>query len=480
MKVRTTTTSGVLTTLLCSLFLFNCSEQSKPPIGDTGITPVPLPSIVPGFTFPTDSVTINSWMSDPAFSGSYDSISIYNHAWGIWAGLTDTTNQYYGGDQLLVFETWLGLGEVQDLIEANLSACTPGQARQARTALTRPKQFEHAARFAGGALKEAGNNFSQWVTVSYSPDAACYATENQIFRQSVINRYYQAGGLGQIPDFPNTAITLKPTYLVFHDTSALLRMPVWLDAPNPPDSILVDNFPYCVYIDTRNTQVPGKALVPVLQSETDTTAIANATCNLTDFIYFTVDEQMARLMNQNDSIQGVQASAGELAVLVGMHVTSKETSNWTWQSFYWTPNPANPGTPSSELAAVTQPAQLVGAAAHYAANAAYTMLTPNGAGNANPQAKAMFGYNPYLEGGFGPGTFKLQNAFDPGFQYGMQTNCMSCHALAVPSPAGQYTTDQFIDLSDGYFNGQVKIDFAWSIQTGLIADTVAYWNFPKP
>ncbi|MFK4985829.1 hypothetical protein ACI4B7_28805, partial [Klebsiella pneumoniae] len=73
---------------------------------------------------------------------------------------------------------------------------------------------------------------------------------------------------------------------------------------------------------------------------------------------------------------GGKATAGAIAVLVGMHVTTKEINNWTWQSYYWTPDPENPGTPSSKLAAANRPSQLVGAAAHYAMCAAYTMLTP--------------------------------------------------------------------------------------------------------
>ena len=53
------------------------------------------------------------------------------------------------------------------------------------------------------------NSFTEWVTVSYSPDAACYSTTNQIFKQSVINKYYQKDGQGQIPNFPNTSLILS-------------------------------------------------------------------------------------------------------------------------------------------------------------------------------------------------------------------------------------------------------------------------------
>ena len=478
----------------CAFAVFTqCKNKPKdnpPSSEETGkITPVDLPETVPGFNFPEQESVINGWLNDTSFAGNYDSVSIYNHVWGIWAGLTDPTNQKYAGDKLLVFETWMGLGEVQDIIEAGGTACDTSYGKTHRTPLTRPKQFEHSARFAGfhpkqltGVASEDG--FSQWVTVSYSPEAACFSTKNQIFKQSVINRSYVENGYGAIPQFPNSAITIKPTYLVYKDTNELLQVPVWLDAPNPPDSFSVNRFPYCVYVDMTNKQKKDKKLKPVLTNVTDAKAIEEATCNLDDFIYFKVDAKMAALMNHEDSVQGLSgaggATAGQIALLVGMHVTTKEISNWTWQTYYWTPNPENPGTPSSELAVKTRPKQLKGAAGHYAAVAAYAMLLPNGAQNNTKGAMELFGYNPYLEGGFGPNTFSLDNKFKKDFQYGQQTNCMSCHILALPSPAAQYGTDQFIDTLDpSLYKNQVRLDFAWSIQTALINDTVPYWQFKK-
>lgn len=161
-----------------------------------------------------------------------------------------------------------------------------------------------------------------------------------------------------------------------------------------------------------------------------------------------------------------------------MHVTTKEITNWTWQSYYWTPNRNNPGAPSSNLAASLRPTQIQGAAANYACVAAYVMLTPNNAPN-NLAQGSMFGYNPYLEGGFGPSVFKYPNTYNQTYTYGTQSNCMSCHALALPSNAGLYSTDQTIDLKGSYFKNQVSLDFAWSIQTAIISDTTPYWVTKK-
>ena len=61
-------------------------------------------------------------------------------------------------------------------------------------------------------------------------------------------------------------------------------------------------------------------------------------------------------------------------------------------------------------------------------------------------------------------------AVDSTFQYGMQTNCMTCHSLATNSLTNKtlsYSADQYIDMRDSIFNNYVQLDFAWSIQSNL-------------
>lgn len=479
--------------------LIQCNDGDKKTGKETNetavdsLTPVPLPTnIVPGFVFPEDSATILGWTNDSKFANSYDSASIYKHAWGIWAGLTASSGQTFAGDKLLVYETWLGLSEVRQLlVDNNMQGGCAGTSfkRNGRAPLSRPKQFEHAARFTAektglAAFKQTvtENNVNFWVTVSYSPDASCFATQNQVFKQSVINKYYNAGGLGAIPAFPNKSLTIKPTYMVYDDTAVLFRLPVWLTAPVPANADFFGNANDFVFVDRSNKQPAGKIAVPADSTETDPAKIGAATVNLSDFIYLTIDAAMAKEMNRQDSVQGMNGSGvakkGQIALLVAMHVTSKEISNWTWQSYYWTPNRDQPGSPSSNLAASLRPSQIKGAAANYACVAAYVMLTPNNAPNAAAKG-SMFGYNPYLEGGFGSAVFGFTNTYDKSYQFGVQSNCMSCHALAVPDPTGQYSSDQTINLADNYFKNKVSLDFAWSIQTALINDSIPYWQTKK-
>ncbi len=503
MKLKITALLLAVFGIMLTLMQTNCNPKTEDDKtlpteekADKVVKPVALPTnIVPGFNFPEDSASIYKWISNNSFSGSYDSASVYKHAWGIWAGLTANSGEKYAGDEMLVYETWLGLNDVRNLVETGQNGCDGVARKNGRASLQRPKQFEHAARFekqnlslmAVKGMRPFQNPSTVWVTVSYNPDAACYATQNKIFKQSVINKYYQAGGAGAITPFPSKSMTVKPTYMVYDNNDSLFRLPVWITAPVPANAGFTGQANNFVFIDKNNKQPKGKTAVPVDSTETNEAKIKAATINLSDFISFKLDKKMADFMNQQDSVQGMNnnagsgygtAKAGEVAVLVGMHVTTKEISNWTWQSYYWTPNRSHPGAPSSDLAASLRPTEITGAAANYACVAAYVMLTPNNPPNKTAGAGPMFGYNPYLEGAFGPGVFAgFANTYNASYQYGTQSNCMSCHALAVASPAGVYTTDQTIDLKGTYFNKQVSVDFAWSIQTALINDTIPYWQF---
>lgn len=482
----------VLCLVAITVFIAVCNDQPKktdtPPPGSNVIIPVELPVIVPGFNFPEDSNTIYGWMNNPSFPLNYDSVSVLKHGWGIWAGLTAKTDQVYAGDTLLAYQTWLGVSEVQTQIVNGSKVCD-GSAKTMRATLSRPHQFGHhlspieRTQLLSVQQDSVTKNAQFMVTVSYDPNAACYAIKNQILKQSVLNTYAKAGGIGAIPPFPQKAITIKPTYYVVEQTDELIRIPVW---PGPPSALRAfgpdvwDNY---VYVDMNNKQQPNKPLVPVKRKTTNQDSIAYATVNLNDFIHFSLDEQMASHINKSDSTEGVsgkhRAKAGEVAILVCMHVATKEISNWTWQTFYWAPNPGNPLSPSNDATASLRPSQLQGAASHYALETAYAMVLPNQpiTGGTNKNVQPLLTYNPYLEAGF-HGTapqrgadFQLPSVLLPGPQFGVQTNCMSCHAMATQSNAPGYTTDMYISMNDtSLFNNQVQLDFAWSIQGNMIQD----------
>lgn len=479
------------------LFATQCNSDDKKPNDQAGsIKPKELPVVVPGFNFPEDSTVIYGWMNNKNFPNNYDSASVYQHAWGIWAGLTTNSGEVYQGDSLRIFETWLGISEIQDLIVAGKTkgGCEGVAVKSDRAPLERPKQFGHgpskALKFSLLRKKDVDTidtNPGFWVTVSYDPNAACYATTNSILKQSVQNKYAVNGGIGNIPAFPTKSITIKPTYMVGSATDSLIQIPAW---SGPRDTAYGANlWPTVVYADVKNRQTPNKAVVPAGVNDRDPSHVAAATCNLSDFINFKVDAKMAAYMNKEDSTQGLsgggKAVAGQIAILVAMHVTTKEISNWTWQTYYWAPNPMSPDKPSSNLAASLMPAQLKGTSAgHYAVVTAYAMVIPNQplTGGTNTGVTPIYGYNPYLESGFDTsfnnGNLTFPNQLNPKFYFGDQTNCMTCHTLATPTSLQTidgvtndiYSTVQYISNTDTFFINKIRLDFAWSIQATTIND----------
>ncbi len=446
---------------------------------DTVITAVNLPETVPGFHFPEDSNKIYSWINGKTI----DTASIYKHAWGIWAGLTAESGQTFQKDSLLIYQTWLGVSEIQSLIINGRTDDKSINTKSKRVELSVPHQLKDAvasAKRLGGTGDEIDSTTLTWTSVAYDPEAASHVIKNSLFKLSVINKYAVSGGIGGIPPFPQKAMTIKPVYYVGHAKDSLIRVPAWHGPPATPQAYGYAKWNSYVYADMHNKQAPGKVLVPVTTPNPTPQQIAAATCNVSDFIYLKLDTTMAAYMNeQQKTVQKFTAHTGDIALLVAMHVTTKEISNWTWQTFYWAPNPTTPFLPSSNYAASLKPA-LHGAANHYAMGAAYTEVSPNLESNDRKKVSPVLVYNPYLEAPFGAKVFGTPNKLNPAFKYGVQTNCRSCHSFATTSKTSPYSTDQFVNMKDtSLFNNTVQLDFAFSIQAAFITGVTTTTAKPK-
>jgi hypothetical protein len=454
-------TKTLLVILGLFTLIYSCSDTSNT------IKPAEFPTHlgIKDFNFPEDSNKIYTWLENQ------DTTSIVSHAWGIWAGLTEPTKQKYNGQSLLVFETWMG---VQELAAMSAQGQVSSDVEKTnRTQLSIPKQFVHGRLFAG---QKVDTNFTVLETVSYDPSAAHFATSNRLFNQSVLNGYTVKNGIGAVPEFPNTSITTKPTYYAgVPSKNGLIRVPVWV-SPNPAKAFKYTEWQQWVYADVNNNQEPNKKLVPVTTSNPTQEQIKAATCNVNDFINYKIDRVGADYLNSHQDVGTTpsrQFIEGDYVLLVAMHVTTKEFKNWTWQTYFWCPDPSNPPSPSSKFEAGLRPKELKGAASHYAVSTAYAMVWPNQpvTGGSDDNARPILAFNPYLEGGFGPKVFSLPNKFRPDFVYGMQTNCMSCHALSTMTGKNGYSTNQYIDMMDtSLFKNDVKLDFTWSIQGNINSD----------
>lgn len=453
---------------------------------DENVTPADFPKLdIPGFNFPEDSTTLNGWIT------SNDTKKIHEHAWGIWTGLTSPSNQNAGDQPLLVYETWLSPSEMIDSIKG-----LPVR-RSNRINLRFPNQFEHA-RAKGDTV-----NSVIFETVAYSPAAATHAISNKLFMATTLHGYAQAGLKG-IPDFPNSAITIKPVYKILPASSmkdqSLFAISTWHGTIAKLDSFSEPEWKTIVYIDLKNQGKGDGKQMKYTDPHKLPEATPDVTYNLNDFIHFRLNKEDVHYFQQElteNAGNQFTAGVGDIAVLVGMHVTTKENKRWTWQTFWWAPDANTPPAPSSKAIADARPAQLKGAPRHYAMAVAYYMVDPKEPYAAESVAgHPNYAFNPYLEAGFGPATFnpdqKLSFIKTPKGDtiptyVGVRTNCMSCHSMATVNPtllnnpngnsSTQYVGNSYVSLYAPQYQGQLTLDFAWSIQGNV--DTTGYTAYLK-
>ena len=454
----------LFTMLLFAGFLYSCLED-KAGEGESEtasftyheVEPAPFPSLdIPGFNFPEDSTTILNWVK----SGDED--SIYLHGWGIWTGLTSLSTQTIPGDDnpLRVFETWMTPEEMIDEIKGGDSDYK-SDTRSNRANLKTPNQFTH---FTSGVQTV---NDSIHESVSYSPAAAKFAIDNKIFLATTLYNYAKVDNRTEVPFFPNDAITIKPVFKILAASSGETKFNIaaWNGTTEKLDSFPEQDWESFVTVD--------------ISGEGD----GAGTYGLDDFIHYKLNDEDIHYFEKEfteNSGNPFEAQPGDIAILVAMHVGSREITNWTWQTFWWDANADNPPLPSSKAIADMRPDELTGAARHYSMAVAYYMINPNEpyAGE-NVVGEPNYAFNPYLEAGFGV------KVFDDGISHivtpandtiptyvGVRTNCMSCHRMATIDPNTVFTSspsntpyvgNSYISRTNALFDGQLLLDFAWSI-----------------
>ncbi|MFB9245210.1 hypothetical protein IV454_03800 [Massilia antarctica] len=435
-----------------------------------------LPRPNPAFVFPKPETELNQWI----FGGA-DS-QIQQHAWGLWAGLTQPVGMV-DGVVVRAFETWTAPSNI-------IFRSAPERLREdgkgspmARLALDLhlPRQFQHGhqarASMVSAARLAGAPDTAILVSVAYNPPAAQHAIANRLFYESTLKQL-MANGYTELPNFPSNAIVIKPVFKIIPKNVArgIYSFPGW---PGPaaakPDSGFGEvDWNSCVYVDiSRPIGSGGNSNDPGCNNRTP----AN-TFYLNDFIH-------SRISAENAAFLSAQlrkpVSAGDIAILIGMHVTSREDKMWTWQTFWWSANADRPFAPSSSAIAGARPlAYLDGAARHYAMALAYSTVSPAQpiTGGKNVGAP-VYGYNPYLEASFGPDVFAGISRPINGTinaNTGMQSNCMTCHNMAAyapaPKPIMPYASDFYMSITDPVFSGTLRSDFSWTI-VDLIVKTPA-------
>jgi hypothetical protein len=429
---------------------------------------------------------------------------IITHGWDIWDALTTYTDQENNDQKLRRFETWYTPRDIKAALKSQTanSAFKLEDLNRSHTGhLEVPHQHQHD-------IEVEGSDVVGFVKCD--PSSANHIYNNQLYYFEVLKNMIQPGKITNIPAFPASSVLLKPVFYPLTKVDSLgvdkYSLPVWPGYHNqvPMNSVITNGFG------------PGSWNSDITITTTGATDATNKVYSINDFIHFKLNkEQAANIVNV---IDGGKAKEGDYAVLVAMHVNTRENRRWTWQTFWWSEKPTAPQSPSSSLIASNQPASVEKAAKHYAMALAYNMISPaqpyNGGSNALTEQEfikeSIYAFNPYLEAGFNAGTFDnsgspsspnnsggndtIRKYYNEGYQkvgavrisenvykdgqlnrVGIQTNCMSCHGQArlydVPTikEAYQiYVTDQYYDLGAPYFKNTVVLDFAWSVQGNLI------------
>ncbi len=472
MFLRNHMLSGLtLSLFLFTFFLTGCDkkEPAETPNPETNGTPqanadgvVDPPSVG---TYPATQAEIQGWID------KMDMKAIRGHAWDIWAAITSPSGQ---GD-LPVWETWYSGYDLFVNVDKKEKI---GQARI--RPIETPSQFHHASNLAGGITADRAEQVTSFNR--YTASLAQFIWDNSYNKASVldsINKGFDAAGTPVIdrqvllsPDSVNAkAISIKPVFQYISGTEPT-AVPYW-NGISPTTTTNLDNpephtWRQAVVVDPTGKLKPGSTVEMAFNGEPKKPL---KVVSLDDFYHFTLTQDevdhfsvAARGVGENNMGDTTNfrkmVKEGNIGLLVGMHVTTKEIPNWTWQTFWWAADPNDPqhGT--------DRPASVTGAWAHYNMVTAFFMVTPPGDPNGDP----IVGFNPYLETNLkgdipGPDGSKIHWT-------GTTSSCMSCHRLAAwqqnpngPKPnTPHYQPNGFIDPADSaLFAGYTKLDFLWSV-----------------
>lgn len=443
-----------------------------------------LPRPNPAFVFPKPEIELNQWIY-----GGLDS-QIHQHGWGLWAGLTQPVGMV-DGTPVRAFETWSTPSSI-------IARSAPERKREEgrRAPLERPtlelhlpRQFQHGHRAPDKSASLASASASApapapgrpdteiLVAVAYNPPAAQHAISNRLFYERTLKQL-MANGYTELPNFPVNAIVIKPVFKIIPKNveRGIYAFPAWPGpgAAKPGSGFAETAWNSCVYVDiNRPVGIGGNSN----DAGCDRRTPAN-TFYLSDFIHTRITADNAPYLSAR---LNKQVAAGDIAILIGMHLTSRENKMWTWQTFWWVADPERPFAPSSPTIAGARPlAYLDGAARHYAMAPAYASVAPAQpiSGGRNVGAP-VFAYNPYLEAGFGPDVFAGISRPINGTlnaNTGIQSNCVTCHNMAAyapaPKPLMPYASDFYMSIADPLFDNTLRTDFSWTI-VDLIVKTPA-------
>jgi hypothetical protein len=429
------------------------AAQQRPPTNTLGVR-----YVAPDQSAFVPAATIDGWVQN------FDDAAIRKHAYDIWGAITAMSGQFHSvrladgkteRTQLAVFDTWYDEYETFHTQPVPAPSCA-NNACAGAFRVHPPRQG-----VAGGSEVMSFNK--------YSLEFLNYVNQFHYFGESTLRDLNNQLNQNNVPvgqrftqPVAGNAVMLKPSYYIIKRNKPT-AMQYWkgpgltIDGTAYPAVPTTATWQQIVVVDPTGTARPGTPqTIKVLSQNgfTEMTITDYQIVGLDRFYWFALSESDINYIKGGNvfTVNGVlptDLEPGDIALLVAMHVTTNENENWTWQTFFWRPQPLADAGPS-----VKPPFN------NYDTATAYYFTKKNGA--------PVITFNPYLEPPIiGP------IYLDPTMT-GADSNCMSCHHAAAfptlnndPSPAnmllGSYWSKGPVDGTEEWFQGRVKTHFMWGI-----------------
>ncbi len=409
-----------LTTLCINLFCLSFLSAGTVAIADE-VKPQPMPTHL---GFPTPGYVVLQWIQNNNLE------AMRQHSWDIWNTMAQPSGQYYGvkKTELPVWDTWKSTAEIWN---------TQGksQSRQLHAFQLARQQLGLHGQHSQTSNDRSSGDFAV-ALMKFDPVAATFIETPQPAADGKMYSIKTFAGLEKINaawpedtpieqrairDFTRGSVETKPTFFPVKK-GKLTPVPMWqggLSATNHVNPTPA-TWKNCVLVDSNNAKTDIQLLRKATTNEiANAITVANFSCK--HFFYapiglfysvtLTTDNAQAFDTLQWTTVdKNLRLSAGDHAVLVAMHVNTKETDGWTWQTYYWQggieQDVYNPGSLRN------QPADLPAPWKHYAMCTAYDEIIGG---------QPVVCFNPYLE-------------THSGIPDGIHSNCVTCHRVAAIGP----------------------------------------------
>jgi hypothetical protein len=411
-------------------------------------------------SYPSSSKVIYEWIN------AMDDAKIRAHGWDIWESINTTSP-----DSLPIWENWFSGYELY-------SAPTSLETREKIKDFEFPSQFFHGSVFKEGipnSPNERPTSFNR-----FSPSLAQIIFNREYNTQKVLNTINDSFNKNktipadrQLQTSKDTtdvlSFALKPVFQFISGTEPT-AIPYWAgvstQSTTSPTNPSPGTWRQCVVVDPAGKLKPGSKVKMSCNGEP---AQEWPVVSLDNFYSIKITPAMADSFstfaatsgddvgrnNQSDSTSVTEmVKTGNYALLMAMHVTGKETNNWTWQTFWWSPDTQNP------IYGKDRPASIKAPWDNYNMNTAYYMVSPPGTLQGG---EPLIAFNPYLETNLYGKVSTYNGTTDSIAWYGVFSNCMSCHRMAAWGNTTYIPNGNINPANPLLFSNNTKTDFLWSI-----------------